>query len=180
MVTVTPADIWKYYKDKKPILATSEFLVAESNDGRDTVYITDENDVLNFNYYENDDLIMVDEATNEGEAIDAYCGILAVAGINFDDNFDDDDPAADDTIADNEERLHDAVGDLLFTITDGECFTFDKDYESCVAAILEVACRIAHDKGFVVYRPMKLMRDGKEFFTEYPYPELYPNSQTKT
>lgn len=176
MVTVTPADIWQYYKDKKPILATSEFLVAESNDGRSTVYVTDENDVLTFNYYENDDLVMVDEATNEGEAIDAYCGVLAVAGINFDDNFDDD---TDGLIADNEDRLYEAAGDLLFAITDGEIFNSDNS-KSCTKAILEVACRIAHDNGFTVYRPMKLMRDGKEFFTEYPYPELYPNSQTKT
>ena len=162
-VIVAPADVWAYFHAHKSELSTQMYLIAEGNDGKIGIYISEQDGDPYF-VVENCNEI-IDEDTAARELYSQHLGYNEL-------DMSADSDIEKEIIEEREDEITVLFQNLLFDLL------VDTANEDIIDDIVEDVKEhtleyIARKHSIPIYRPMYLEgEDGEDFYSEYPYEEM--------
>lgn len=171
-VIVAPAEVWAYFHAHRSELSTQMNLIAEGNDGKIGIYISEKDGDPYFVVEDCDDVIDEDMAISKVNC-EETARKLYFEHLGYDElDMSADTDLEKEVIAEREDEITVLFQNLLFDLL---VDTADEDIiNDIVEDVKEHTLEyIARKHGLPIYRPMYLEdEDGNDFFSEYPYEEM--------
>lgn len=171
-VIIAPADVWAYFHAHKSELSTQRYLIAEGNDGKIGIYISEQDGDPYFVVENCNEIIDEDTAITkidcEETARELYSQHLGYNELDMSADSD----IEKEIIEEREDEITVLFQNLLFDLL------VDTTNEDIINDIVEDVKEhtleyIARKHGIPIYRPMYLEgEDGTDFYSEYPYEEM--------
>lgn len=171
-VIVKPSEVWAYFQNHKGELGTQMNLLAEANEGKIGIYLTERDGDPAFVVEDCDEVIDEDITTNPADC-EETAEIFYAQYLGYDElDMSADSDIEKEIIEEREDEITVLFQNLLFDLL---VDTADEDIiNDIVEDVKEHTLEyIARKHNLPIYRPMYLEdEDGVDFFSEYPYEEM--------